>query len=70
MYGDTAAFPVPQVLSSSGAMDAPNRGLTVRQYTAIMMMQGMLANTHNAPLTYNDLADMALKAADALLIRL
>ena len=60
MWNDQPAFPVPQILGSSGPQESPNRGI----------LQGMEANPHNAPLTHTELVEMAIRTADVLIPRL
>jgi len=42
-------------------------GLTKREHFAAMAMQGIYADLGSSEATYNDIAEMAVKAADALL---
>ena len=62
--GTTPAFPVPWFPVGSG------NGLTKREYFAAMAMQGLLANTQWSDILPRDVADEAIKHADALLTAL
>lgn len=65
MYIDGFAFPY---VAAANETPAPmvNGGMTVRQYAAIHLMAGILANPHNGVLTLQDCANMARDAVNAL----
>lgn len=65
MYAEGYAFPY---VAASNETPAPmvNGGMTVRQYAAIHLMAGILANHHNGPLSLQDCANMARDAAAVL----
>lgn len=65
MYAEGFAFPY---VAASNETPAPmvNGGMTVRQYAAIHLMAGILANPHNGPLTVQECAASARDAAAAL----
>lgn len=69
MYADQQVYPT--VTPGHGTTSPMTmNGITMMQYTTIEFMKAMIANVDNTPMTYDEMAQAAKRAATAVLTAL
>ena len=66
-HGDSPAFAKAAFYTDEYGIDAPQEGLTKREYFAAMALQGALANKFAHERTIEMITESAVKLADALI---
>ena len=66
-HGDSPAFAKAAFYTDEYGIDAPQEGLTKREYFAAMAMQGIIANKDGLDIKIERIVESAVDTADALI---